>query len=432
MNTIKIFTYISFLSLILGCSPSNNPNGDSGVNPSAPTNLTAQVISFTQINLSWVDNSTIESGFKIERKTLTGTYEVVGDTTPYANETSYSDYGIMGSALTPNTTYVYRVCYVDGNGNNSTYSNECTVTTSLFPTITTISPTSITANTATSGGIITNEGVTTITERGVVWSRSPQPGIGCNYCDRTIDGGGAGTFTSAVTELGENITYYLKAYIKIPNYGVIYGNEITFTTLNYQTQNVTICNQVWMQKNLDTSHYRNGDVIPQVTDQAQWENLTSGAWCYYDNNPATGAIYGKLYNWYAVTDPRGLAPTGYHVPSNTEYSNFSSLDCNGFNTDITFGGKLKEVGTTHWISPNTGATNETGFTGLPGGQRGNAGPNFPGFQKLGTKGKFWLSTGSGSWPISAFFLSNDSQSGDNVLMQNSSKNSGYSVRCIRD
>ena len=421
----KILILSLSILLIYGCSPSNNSNGDSGINSSAPTNLTGQVISQTQIQLSWINNSNHLS-WKIERKTVNDTFvEIASADSPIIPPT-YTD-----NNLTPNTTYIYRVYYYSPEV-SSPYSNELSITTSSLPVVTTIAPTSITANTATSGGIITNAGVTTITEKGVVWSRIIQPQTQCNYCDRTIDGSGAGSFTSSLTELGENITYYLKAYIKIPSYGVIYGNEITFTTLNYQTQNVTICNQVWMQKNLNTSHYRNGDVIPQVTDIAQWEALTSGAWCYYNNDPSTGAVYGKLYNWYAVTDPRGLAPTGYHVPSYTEFSHISTLDCNDWNTDITFGGKLKEVGTTHWISPNTGATNETGFTGLPGGDRGSGLYPSSGFEKLGTKGCFWLSTGNGSWPISAFFLYNDSQSAAGVLMQNASKDNGYSVRCIKD
>jgi uncharacterized protein (TIGR02145 family) len=426
MKTIKIFTYISFFTFILGCSP-NNENNDANV-PPVPTNLTAQVISFTQINLSWVRNSTDYLQLNIERKTLTGTYEVIADIPSWdTNTTTFSDYG-YGSPFTPNTTYVYRVCYVNPDGSNSAYSNECTVTTSIYPTITTTIPTLITANTASSGGIITDVNGLTITERGVVWSRIIQPQTQCNYCDRTIDGGGAGSFTSAVTGLGENITYYLKAYIKIANYGEIYGNEIAFTTLNYQTQNITICNQIWMQKNLNTSHYRNGDVIPQVTDQAQWEALTSGAWCYYNNDPSTGAVYGKLYNWYAMTDSRGLAPTGYHIPTETEIQ--AQTLCFGNNSG--YGGKLKETGTTHWISPNTGATNETGFTALPGGRRGNAGPGFPGFQKLGTDGDFWLTSGGSGWPLGLLSLGNSSSIAWISGIGNANKNSGYSVRCIKD
>src|ERR1035437_4904310 len=128
---------------------------------------------------------------------------------------------------------------------------------------------------------------------------------------------------------------------------------------------VTICTQSWMLKNLDVSTYRNGDLIPEVTDGSAWSALTAGAWCWYNNDSATNAsTYGKLYNWYAVNDPRGLAPTGWHVPSDAEWTTLST--CLGGNA--VAGGAMKETGTTHWTSPNTGATNSSGFTGLPGGR----------------------------------------------------------------
>ena len=104
---------------------------------------------------------------------------------------------------------------------------------------------------------------------------------------------------------------------------------------------ITICNQVWMLKNLDVSTYRNGDPIPQVTDPTTWVGLTTGAWCYYNNDPANGAIYGKLYNWYAVNDPRGLAPTGWHVPSDAEWTELSTC-LDAISPTGNVGGKMKE------------------------------------------------------------------------------------------
>lgn len=128
---------------------------------------------------------------------------------------------------------------------------------------------------------------------------------------------------------------------------------------------VVIGTQTWTCSNLDVTTYRNGDTIPQVTDQASWQLLTTGAWCYYDNNSANGAIYGKLYNWYAVNDPRGLAPNGYHIPTDVEWTVLT--DYLGGLT--VAGGKMKEIGTTHWSAPNADATNSSWFTGLPGGYR---------------------------------------------------------------
>lgn len=130
---------------------------------------------------------------------------------------------------------------------------------------------------------------------------------------------------------------------------------------------IVIGTQVWMAKNLDVSQYRNGDIIPQVTDPAKWSRTTTGAWCWYNNDSATGAVYGKLYNWYAVHDPRGLAPEGWHIPSDSEWH------ATGTYLGGTAGGKLKEKGITHWFDPNVDATNSTRFSGLPGGYRSEIG-----------------------------------------------------------
>jgi uncharacterized protein (TIGR02145 family) len=186
---------------------------------------------------------------------------------------------------------------------------------------------------------------------------------------------------------------------------------------------VKICDQTWMAKNLDVARYRNGDIIPQVTDPTEWANLTTGAWCWYNNDSATyGSVYGRLYNWYAVNDPRGLAPEGWHVPSDDEYTILS--DCLG--GDNVAGAKLKEAGTAHWNSPNTGATNETGFNGLPGGFRTLLGT----FMHIGNYGYWWTTKDSNN--TRAWF--------NHLVYDNSSIikygpieiNFGFSVRCIKD
>jgi uncharacterized protein (TIGR02145 family) len=151
---------------------------------------------------------------------------------------------------------------------------------------------------------------------------------------------------------------------------------------NYES--VTIGTQVWMAKNLDVDHYRNGDSIPQVTDATKWAALTTGAWCYYNNDANNGTTYGKLYNWYAVNDSRGLAPDGWHVPSDAEWTTLSTY----LGGESVAGGKLKEVGTAHWQSPNIGATNETGFTALSGSYRYNNGT----FSNVGYYSDWWSST----------------------------------------
>ena len=136
-----------------------------------------------------------------------------------------------------------------------------------------------------------------------------------------------------------------------------------------QLESVQIGAQTWSARNLNTAFYKNGDPIPEVTDPTEWENLTTGAWCYYDNDPANGDIYGKLYNWYAVTDPRGLAPEGWRIPTLADYQGLEYTLGQGVTPPIHAGGQLKEVGTEHWLDPNSHATDRVGFTALGAGGR---------------------------------------------------------------
>ncbi len=187
---------------------------------------------------------------------------------------------------------------------------------------------------------------------------------------------------------------------------------------------VTICNQVWMSKNLEVSKYRNGDDIPQVTDAATWVSLTTGAWCYYNNDPATGAIYGKLYNWFAVNDPRGLAPAGWHVASDLEWTTLT--ECLGGSS--VAGGKMKEIGTAHWMTPNADATNSSGFTALPAGLRGwDDGGLFNGLTNNTT---WWSSTEASA--DRAWDRGLTTYNGLIFRFDPDDKNVGFSVRCIKD
>jgi uncharacterized protein (TIGR02145 family) len=152
------------------------------------------------------------------------------------------------------------------------------------------------------------------------------------------------------------------------------STSTTTSTTTLDPNLIPIGTQIWTNRNLDVTTYRNGDVIPQVTDPTAWGALTTGAWCYYNNDPTNNAVYGKLYNWYAVNDARGLAPLGYHIPLNSEWTTLISF-LGG--TSIA-GGKMKSTGTSLWLSPNTNATNSSGFTGLPGGYRVSDGSIFYG------------------------------------------------------
>ncbi len=198
------------------------------------------------------------------------------------------------------------------------------------------------------------------------------------------------------------------------------GPEITDIDGNkYQT--VWIGNQLWMAQNLRTTTYRNGTPIPHVTDNTEWSGLTSGAWCWYDNSTSYEQPYGKLYNWYAVNDISGLCPSEWRVPTESDWTTLADF-LGGVGLA---GGKMKEAGTSHWDSPNTGATNETGFSGLPGGGRDEAGL----FHNTGSAGYWWSSieqSGTFAWLRN---LSSNDDNLDNTLFF--LKKSGLSVRCLK-
>ena len=184
---------------------------------------------------------------------------------------------------------------------------------------------------------------------------------------------------------------------------------------------VTIGTQVWMAENLKVTRYRNGDPISNVTDAVQWSNLVTGAYCSYNNDATNTKTYGHLYNWHAVMDSRNLAPAGWHIPTDTEWTTL--VDYLG--GDGEAGTKLKESGTTHWNSPNFGVTNETKFTALPGGYRGFNGT----FTGLGAYGNWWTTT---EFVSNAAWWRVMSYSYGGVGKDVAYKVSGYSIRCVKD
>jgi uncharacterized protein (TIGR02145 family) len=175
--------------------------------------------------------------------------------------------------------------------------------------------------------------------------------------------------------------------------------------------------------NLKVTKYRNGDIIPQVTNGTQWAGLTTGAYCSYNNDPANDAIYGKLYNWYAVNDPRGLAPIGYHIPTDIEWTTLTN--CLGGESGTA--GAMKKTGIDLWQSPNSGATNSSGFTGLPGGFRHSNGQ----FSSINAMGSWWSSTdyiGMVTGGKIRSLLSND----NDIKNNGANKVFGLSIRCMKD
>lgn len=294
------------------------------------------------------------------------------------------------------------------------------------PVLTTSTVSAVTQTTAQCGGNITADGGAAVTARGVCWSTSPTPTVANN---KTTDGTGIGSFTSFIVGLTANTTYYVRAYATNST-GTGYGSAVSFTTEVssitvtdidgnvYQT--VTIGTQVWMAENLKVTQYRNGDAIPNVTDQTTWEYLTTGAYCEYDNDLNNVATYGRLYNWYAVNDSRDLAPEGWHVPSDNEWQIL--IDLLGGAT--VAGGKMKEAGYSHWDSPNTGATNESGFSVLPGGYRDGVN-----FYTVGISAYFWSATERSSIYAWKRFLYNYHS---HANRDSHGKRAGFSVRCVKD
>jgi uncharacterized protein (TIGR02145 family) len=203
-----------------------------------------------------------------------------------------------------------------------------------------------------------------------------------------------------------------------------YGPNITDTEGNsYKT--VYIGTQQWMAENLKASKYSDGTAIPNITDNTEWQYNNTAAWSYYNNNVANNAKYGKLYNWYAVSPTlngnKNVCPTGWHVPTDAEWTVLTDY----LGGENVAGGKMKEVGTTSWNSPNKNATNTSLFSALPGGYRINNGI----YDNVGGYGNWWSSTEintSYAWDRDLSYI------GGVAKRYNTNERSGLSVRCLRD
>jgi len=182
---------------------------------------------------------------------------------------------------------------------------------------------------------------------------------------------------------------------------------------------IKIGEQWWMAENLKVVRYRNGDAIPNVTDNGDWSGLTTGAYCSYNDDSANTETYGYLYNWYAINDQRGLAPEGWHIASDGEWQKL--VDHLGGNS--VAGGKMKE--TALWASPNTGATNESGLSARPSGYRDDRGS----YDLVGHIAGFWSSTENNRASAKLRSLHYDYS---DISRDIGNKRIGFSVRCVRD
>lgn len=316
--------------------------------------------------------------------------------------------------------------------------------------------TSVTYTSCSAQGTIIDVGDSYINQHGFCWSDVPDPDLG-DYNKNLGPIYSAGKFSSDLNDLSANTKYYVRAFAdNTAGTGTTYGNQVSFTTSSVDNtitdfdgnvyNMVQIGSQYWMKENLKTTHYADGTAIPLVEEEAAWNTIkiTDDAYCYYDNNSSNGYIYGALYTWAAAmngassssinpSNVQGVCPTGWHLPSDNEWKELemflgmSQPEAEGTDFRGTDeGGKLKEIGTTHWTSPNTGATNSSGFTAMPGGFR------FSGddFTSMGDAACFWSSTESrNSYVWSRILFSDYSKV---YRYDGYSESAGMSVRCLRD
>lgn len=431
----KLFVIIIGIVLVAGCTKEDKPE--------LPMLFTTDASDITPTSATSGGNIIADGGAPITIRGVvwsTLANPTIGLSTKTNDGTGTSSFTSSVVGLTANTKYYVRAFATNEAG--TAYGKEVSFTTlSGVAVLTTITPNAITTTSYTSGGSISSDGGSVITARGVVWGTSMNPTIDLNT--KTNNGSGTGSFTSSITELATNTKYFLRAYAINATGKVYYGNEESFVTLvPIILPSVTIGNQIWTDKNLNVSTYSDGTEIPQVTDQNEWNNLTTGAWCYYNNGSKNGEIYGKLYNWYAVagiwneasktdeTIRKKLAPAGWHVPTKSEWLVLIDL----FGGQSIAGGSLKETGIVHWKSPNSAATNASGLTGLPGGYRSYmidfGGISF--FRAIQEQGLWWSSSYADMYNLAWYIGMNYNYINGPAGPGPSNKKEGYSVRCIKD
>ena len=334
----------------------------------------------------------------------------------------------------PNLTKYYRAFCKNSQGIG--YGEELNLLTLTgIPEVTTSSVSMISSTGGTSGGNVTSSGAALVTARGLAFSTSQNP---TTVNGSTINGSGIGVFTSALTGLTASTLYYVRAYAT-NSIGTAYGNQVSFMTSfpsftcgtsmvsdveSNMYNTVQIGTQCWTKSNLKVSKYRNGVNIPTGLNNFTWQATSSGAYAIYSNDPVNNGLYGKLYNHYAVTDSRGLCPTGWHVPSDAEWTTL----VNHLGGSSVAGAKLKSTA----MQPTAGGwggfangTNSSGFSALPGGYRDNNGN----FIDVTIYGQWWSSSVNSGANAFSLGISGFSSSIESRIEL---KRYGFSVRCLKD
>jgi uncharacterized protein (TIGR02145 family) len=311
-------------------------------------------------------------------------------------------------------------------------------------TLVTLSVTDITDSTAICGGNITNDGGSKVTSQGVCWSQSVNPTLMDSVAQ---DKSGSSPFSCKLTHLKGSTTYYVRAFATNAK-GTSYGNQVSFTTQAIKPPTtvtdvdgnvykiVTIGTQTWMAQNLRVTHYRNGEQIPTVADSVAWCALTAGAMCTHANITHADTIskYGRLYNWYAVNDSRLIAPVGWHVASDAEWSTLITYMETHFGTSQNVAKALSS--TTDWsydatagaVGNNPAINNYSGFDAYPVGLRNSNSGNFEAF---GANSFFWTSS-EVAVDVYSFGVFRATSSDNTLTSGNIFKGYGMHVRCVKD
>jgi uncharacterized protein (TIGR02145 family) len=426
----KNFFVLFFLcaSMVVSCKKENNTT-PANSNPDLATVTTDRIEAITYKSATVV--STVSEEGKSAVIGMGIAYGKNPNPTVVAdNNVPYASFGVGTFSTNLNNLEIGTTYYVRSYATNAVgtaYSEQKSFTTvaAKAPTITTTEVTNITIRSAMSGGSVVDQGSSPIVEHGLVWSTDPAPTLSSG--GKAVSASpGTGTFLLEMSGLMLSTKYYVRAYA---TNGELtgYGNEISFTTAAGITdvdgnvyETIQIGTQTWMKENLKTSKYRDGSVIPTGLSNNEWKNATTDAYAIYNNDAANNTTYGKLYNWFTVADPRGLCPAGWHVPTDAEWTTLENF----LGESPVAGGKMKAVSSL-WQSPNTGATNESGFSALPGGGRYGSGQ----YSGVGFYGGWWASSEYSSG--AAWFRSLGFSFGSSARYDYG-KHYGFSVRCLRD
>jgi uncharacterized protein (TIGR02145 family) len=446
-------------SAITGYTVTSSPGGITAIGTASPitvtglTNGTAYTFTVTATNAigtgvassasNSVTPSTVPGAPTIGIASAGNAHAVVTFIAPVSNGgsaiTGYTTTSVPGGLTSTGTASPITVT---GLTNGNAYTFSVTATNAIGTGVASSASNSVTPSTAPGAPTI---GIATAgTAQAVVTFTAPVSNGGSaitGYTVTSVPGGLTGTGTASpiiVTGLtnATAYTFTVTATNAIATSAASSAsNSVTplapITDIDGNVYNtVTIGTQVWMAENLKTTKYNDGTAIPNITVDATWLAATAGAYSDYSNTPANSTIYGRLYNWYAVDNNattkvasnggKNVCPTSWHVPTETEWTTLTTY----LGGESIAGGKLKETGTTHWLSPNMGATNETGFSALPGGYRYNYGT----YIYIGIQGTWWSSTDYSSVAWYRYM----SSAVTNVYSFSYFKPYGFSVRCVRD